>query len=139
MLYFDTDSIIFIAKENLYEPELADYLGKFTNEIKNDNYINEFVSAGPKNYGYLLNNGKSTCKIKGFAVNFIASQQLNFQSMSELVKNINDEEKISVEQNKFIRDKNEWTIRTEAMKIQYRQLYDKRILLSNFETLPFGF
>ena len=128
-----------MAKENLYEPELADYLGKFTNEIKNDNYINEFVSAGPKNYGYLLNNGKSTCKIKGFAVNFIASQQLNFQSMSELVKNINDEEKISVEQNKFIRDKNEWTIRTEVMKKQYRQVYDKRILLSNFETLPFGF
>ena len=96
MLYFDTDSIIFISKENLYEPELADYLGKFTNEIKNDNYINEFVSAGPKNYGYLLNNGKSSCKIKGFAVNFIASQHLNFQSMSELVKNKNDEERISV-------------------------------------------
>jgi len=128
-----------LSKENFYEPELADYLGKFTNEIKNDNYINEFVSAGPKNYGYLLNNGKSTCKIKGFAVNFIASQQLNFQSMSELVKNKNDEERISVEQNKFIRDKNEWTIRTEVMKKQYRQVYDKRILLSNFETLPFGF
>ena len=39
ILYFDTDSIIFILKNNLYEPELADYLGKFTNEIKNDSYI----------------------------------------------------------------------------------------------------
>ena len=46
ILYFDADSIIFISKENLYEPELADYLGKFTNEIKNENYIEEFVSAG---------------------------------------------------------------------------------------------
>ena len=93
MLYFDTDSIIFISKENLYEPELADYLGKLTNEIKNDYYNNEFVSACPKTYGYLLNNGKSTCKIKGFAVNFIASQQLNFQSMSELVKRIKTRKK----------------------------------------------
>ncbi len=33
VLYYDTDSIIFISKENHYEPELAYYLGKFTNEI----------------------------------------------------------------------------------------------------------
>ena len=46
-ILFDTDSIIFILKENRYEPELADYLGKFTNELKGDNYIEEFVSAGP--------------------------------------------------------------------------------------------
>ncbi len=59
VLYFDTDSIIFISKENHYEPKLADYLGKFTNEIKGDNYIEEFVSAGPKNYGYKLNNGQT--------------------------------------------------------------------------------
>ncbi len=104
VLYFDSDSIIFISKENHYEPELSDYLGKFTNEIKDDNYIEEFVSAGPKNYGYKLNNGQTSCKIKGFSVNFIASESLNFQSMK-----------------------------------QYRQVYDKRILFENFETLPFGF
>jgi hypothetical protein len=61
VLYFDTDPIIFISKENHYEPELADYLGKFTNEIKCDNYFEEFVSAGPKNYGYKLNNGQTSC------------------------------------------------------------------------------
>ncbi len=48
VLYFDTDSIIFISNENHNEPRLADYLGKFTNEIIGDNYIEEFVSAGPK-------------------------------------------------------------------------------------------
>jgi hypothetical protein len=139
VLYFDTDSIIFISKENHYEPELADYLGKFTNEIKGDNYIEEFVSAGPKNYGYKLNNGQTSCKIKGFSVNFIASESLNFQSMRDLVLNHNFAETIAVEQNKFIRDKKDWTIRTETMLKQYRQVYDKRILFENFETLPFGF
>jgi hypothetical protein len=34
-----------------YEPDSADYLGKLTNEIKGDSFIEEFVSAGPKNYG----------------------------------------------------------------------------------------
>ena len=59
--------------------------------------------------------------------------------MRELVINQNDD-KINVEQNKFIRDKNEWNIRTETMNKQYRQVYDKRrILLSNFETLPYGY
>ena len=142
ILYFDTDSIIFISKENLYEPELGDYLGKFTNEIKNENYIQEFVSAGPKNYGYLVDNGKSFCKIKGFSVNFIASQKLNFDTMKDLVINRDVKERINVEQNKFIRNKKDWTIRTETMIKQYRQVYEevyKRFLFTNLETLPFGY
>ncbi len=73
------------------------------------------------------------------SVNFIASESLNFQSMRDLVRNRNIEETISVEQNKFIRDKKDWTILTETMLKQYRQVYDKRILYENFETLPFGF
>ncbi len=107
--------------------------------INCDNFIEEFVSAGPKNYGYKLNNGKTSCKIKGFSVNFIASESLNFQSMRDLVLNRNFDETIVVEQNKFIRDQKDWTIRTETMLKQYRQVYDKRILFENFETIPFGF
>ena len=141
ILYYDTDSIIFISKKNQYEPELADYLGKFTNEIKSKdgNFIQEYVSAGPKNYAYKLDTDKTFCKIKGFSVNFIASQSLNFHSMKDLVLNEDPDQRIEVEQNKFIRDKNNWTIRTETMSKLYRQVYDKRILLDNFETLPFGF
>ena len=58
-LYFDTDSIIFISRPGEYEPKLGNYLGEFTNEIdpKDGNYIVEFVSAGPKNYAYLLDTG----------------------------------------------------------------------------------
>ena len=39
-----------------YAPQLDDYLGRFTNEIKQKDgkYIQEFISAGPKNYGYKL-------------------------------------------------------------------------------------
>jgi hypothetical protein len=60
-----------------------------------------FVSSGPKKYGYKLNNGVTSCKIKGLSVNFIASEGLNFQSVRDLVCNQNFEETIAVEQNKF--------------------------------------
>jgi hypothetical protein len=59
--------------------------------------------------------------------------------MRDLVLNRNFDETISVEQNKFIRDKKDWTIRTETILKQYRQVYDKRILYENFKTFPFCF
>ena len=76
-----------------YAPQLDDYLGRFTNEIKQKDvkYIQEFISAGPKNYGYKLDSGKTVSKIKGFSVNFIASQKLNFESMRQLVLNKDSE------------------------------------------------
>jgi hypothetical protein len=49
VLYFDTDSVIFISKEKHYEPELDDFLVKFTNEI---NFIEKMVRTGPKNHGH---------------------------------------------------------------------------------------
>ena len=59
VLYFDTDSIIFISRPGQYEPQLGNFLGQFTNEIdpRDGLYIIEFVSAGPKNYAFKLNTG----------------------------------------------------------------------------------
>jgi hypothetical protein len=59
--------------------------------------------------------------------------------MKELVLNKKLDEKISVEQNTFIRDKSNWSIRTEVINKLYRLVYDKRILLEDFTTLPYGF
>ena len=41
--------------------------------------------------------------------------------------------------NIFIKSKEEWTIRSEIVQKIYRQVYDKRNLNDNFETLPFGY
>ena len=71
VLYFDTDSIIFLCKTNLYEPKLGDFLGELTNEIssKDGSYIPEFISAGP----YLL------CLQIGHRTNKMHDKRLHFK------------------------------------------------------------
>ena len=60
MCYYDTDSVIFSVKEGQWEPPLGDYLGELTNELDDGDHIATFVSAGPKNYAYKTESGK-TC------------------------------------------------------------------------------
>ena len=138
VLYFDTDSIIYISRPNSYTPVLGNYLGHLTNELKKGDYIEEFVSAGPKNYGYKTIKGKSSCTVKGFTLNSSTKKLINFNSIKNIV--INDrEEKIEAEQLKFIRNKHDWTVETETAKKIYGFVYSKRILLDDFSSLPFGY
>ena len=51
VLYYDTDSIIYVCRPNEYDPPLGDYLGELTDKLGNG----EFVSGGPKNYAYKTN------------------------------------------------------------------------------------
>jgi len=55
VLYFDTDSIIYLEEPSQPNPSLGDYLGEFTSELEADDYITEFVSGGPKTYAALSN------------------------------------------------------------------------------------
>ncbi|XP_070550711.1 uncharacterized protein [Ptychodera flava] len=50
VLYFDTDSVTFVSKSDMYEPPLGSYLGDLTSELEPPgNYITKFVSGGAKN------------------------------------------------------------------------------------------
>ena len=138
VLYYDTDSIIFVVKGVSYEPELGDYLGDLTSELDQDDYIEEFVSAGPKNYGYRTKKGKEVVKVKGFSLSSIASEKINYKSVLDLVKN-KKKDTIKVQQLKFKRNKVDWSMRTEDVFKNYKQVYDKRILLDNLSSLPFGY
>ena len=52
---------------------------------KSDDYIEEFVSGGPKNYGYTTKNGKVECKVRGFRLNWEGKNQLNYDVMKQNV------------------------------------------------------
>jgi len=140
VLYFDTDSIIFISNNKDYEPKTGNFLGELTNEIdkKDGNYIEEIICPGPKNYQYKLDSGKQKCVIKGFSLNCSTSLSLNFDSIKNIVFH-NREKKIQVEQLKFSRDKNNWSVQTNIINKLYSFVYDKRVVCENFDTIPYGY
>lgn len=53
VLYYDTDSVIYKCKPDQTTIPLGDYMGDMTDELERKGYITEFVSGGPKNYGYV--------------------------------------------------------------------------------------
>ena len=62
VLYFDTDSVIYVSREGDWEPPIGSYLGDLMDELYG-NHITTFVSGGPKNYSHKLNTGKTVCKV----------------------------------------------------------------------------
>lgn len=81
-LYFDMDSVIYQWRPGQPDIPLSDFLGDMTDKLDDDSYITEFVSGGPKNYGYTTSTGKICCKVRGCTR---GSQQLHYQVMKQNV------------------------------------------------------
>ncbi|XP_071507356.1 uncharacterized protein [Diadema antillarum] len=144
VLYYDTDSVIYI--ERAYQPQdwcppLGDFLGDLTDEL-DGRYITTFISGGPKNYAYKLDNGKTSCKVKGITLNYSNSQLLNFDTMKQMVKNVGSDksEKITVTNpHQITRECKKQRIETRVGSKDYRVVYDKRIIRPDFFTVPYGY
>jgi len=65
VLYFNTDSVVYSQKPGQADIPLGNYLDDTTNELDADDYIVNFTSAGPKNYGYKTKLGKVAAKCEG--------------------------------------------------------------------------
>ena len=143
VLYYDTDSVIYIHEPGKPDPPLGDYLGDLTDELDAGDYITTFISGGPKNYAYITNNGKSETKIRGITLDYAATKKLNLDVMRHLVHshvNCHTEEKVTVDiPFKITRDKKERNIVTKKMKKDYRVVYNKRVITENYGTLPYGY
>lgn len=161
VLYFDTDSVIYTYNKNNPEHidiECGDYLGEPTDELDGKKMVGTFVSGGPKNYSYELNyekNGKLVkeykTKVKGFGLNFKVSENVNHESILQLIsgnleKSLNGEEgywdKIKVEYNMLKRTA-EHNIQNYCMSKDYGLVYDKREIIpmdsnGNYDTIPHG-
>ena len=140
LLYFDTDSIVYVSRPGSYDPPLGDYLGEFTNELdpKKGNFIKKFVSAGPKNYAYSTDTGTTKTVVKGISINKTTMANLNFESIKDIVLH-DQSKKIAVEQLKFTIDKPNCEIHSGIVNKSYGFVYDKRILRQDLTTVPYGF
>ena len=146
VLYYDTDSVIYLQEEGQPNPVLGDYLGEFTSELDPDDHIVEFVSGGPKNYGYQTKKGHVECKVRGFRLNSEGKTQLNFDVMRQ---NVLDE--IQKPQKKprqtqvnkthqIVRDPKHYKLCTFHESKFYQLVYDKRVVDPiSFQTYPYGY
>ena len=143
VLYYDTDSVIYVHKQDKPNPPLGNYLGDLTNELDDDDYITSFVSGGPKNYSYHTKKGKTNTKIRGITMTHSTSQKLNHDVIRKLVRLYCDpseeSEKVTITRDNITRDKKEKKIVTKKMKKDYRPVYNKRVVNENYETLPYGY
>ena len=142
VLYYDTDSVIYVHKPNKSNPPLGNYLGDLTDELNGD-YITSFVSGGPKNYAYRTKKGKTETKIRGITLDHGATGKLNHDVVRALVHlhvNCDTDAKVTVDMPfKITRDKKEKNIITKKMKKDYRIVYNKRVITENYVTLPYGY
>jgi len=82
--YYDTDSIVYID-DGQNTVKTGCMLDEWTDELGKDDHITEWLSTGPKSYGYLTNKGKEMVKIKGFTLNYQNSKRFNFDSMRQII------------------------------------------------------
>ena len=142
VLYYDTDSVVYVHEPSKPDPPLGDYLGDLTDEL-NGGYITTFISGGPKNYGYITNTGETILKIRGISLTYDACKTINITTMRELVElyvDYDEQKKVTITiPYKITRDKKERNIVTKRTKKDYRVVYNKRIVKENYETVPYGY
>ena len=138
VLYFDTDSIIYVD-DNTKKIETDNMLGMMTDELEGD-VISSFVSTGPKSYSFKYGDNDEKSAIKGFTLNHENSTILNHESMRKIVKKQIRELTI-INANKITRKNRE--IVNKYMEKVFKFGYDKRVIKhvneNHIDTLPYGY
>ena len=143
LLYSDTDSVIFVSREGDWEPPLGDYLGDLTSELDDGDFISQFSSSGPKSYGFATAKGKVCMKAKGITLNAKNSQAICLESLIGLVDSYvtsHDRSKYILAQSEnIVRNKKSLTLHNKSVVKRFKVVYNKRRLLQDFSTLPYGY
>jgi len=121
-------------------------LGDLTDEILEygeGSKIIEFVSSGPKSYSYKvavkgdITNIKIVTKVKGFRLHAESERLLTFDMLQKQVNN--HDERVTVRYSSDITRTFAFQVLTRSIEKTHRFTYKKRILDSNFKTLPYGY
>lgn len=141
VLYHDTDSVIFVSSPGDWMPETGDFLGQLTNELSENDHIVEFVSGGPKLYGYRTFKNKTCMKVKGITLNYTNEQSVNLESLTGLVKNyvMKNPSEIRTSASQIAREKKGFHLKNKVVGKTFRIVYNKRVLVENYNTLPYGY
>ncbi|XP_049823876.1 uncharacterized protein LOC126265674 [Aethina tumida] len=144
VLYYDTDSVIYVSSIHFPDPPTGKFIGDMTDELEVygiGSYITEFVSGGPKNYAYSVWSTtkqciEHVCKVKGIALTYSASQLINFEKIKQMVLEKTDP--IRLTSMNFVRTKDHRVVTKEETKT-YRTNSIKRLFLDDNSSRPFGY
>ena len=139
--YCDTDSVVYIENEQtkeIVDKYIGDGLGDWTDELEG-NHMEFWCAAQAKDYGYLLNNGNSKGKVKGFKVTGETEEKMTNEQRIKLIKGAIDPVDVNYKQFKIENCK----IFTKDMMKQWAFKFDKRMIRKigedDIDTLPYGY
>lgn len=146
VLYYDTDSVIYISRPDEWEVPTGSFLGDMTDELEDygpGSYITAFASGGPKNYSYTVFSPKfhtyyMACKVKGIRLNYNTLRLINFYSMSHMVTIDEPVEPLYITSMNIRRTPTHQVITKQETKI-YRPRSEKRKFDGSFDSFPYGF
>ena len=145
VLYYDTDSVIYVTKSGQDQLPLGKFLGEFTDETGGDT-IEEFGAAGPKSYSYKTNGGKTECKSKGLRNTDAVRRVLNCDTMLQHIqRELRDPKKQKRRLkttifNHFVRNSKVKSIHLENMSKIFQINWDKRVVEQGTGvTYPYGY
>ncbi|XP_015793693.1 uncharacterized protein LOC107370221 [Tetranychus urticae] len=144
VLYFDTDSVVFIERDGDPEIKCGDYLGELTDEIEPGWICTQFVTLGPKNYGYESTgpNGevKATIKVKGIKLTAAALDIITIERLVSMISNYieGQQDEVLIQQSNITSNKFTHVVRTRCFEKIYRAVSEKRRIDGN-NTRPYGY
>lgn len=144
VFYMDTDSVIFSYRAGDYLPDTSMRIGEMSDEIKDDYghdaYIKRFCSIGCKSYCMEIINGSSVAtyinKFKGITCGFATSLIVNFNSIAEIVYDKLISYSVPHKRFKISKD---YSISTQGYSKKLQFTFDKRRVLNECKTEPFGY
>ena len=117
-----------------------------TSELNDGDFITEFVSGGPKKYGYTTKAGIVCCKVRGFTLNERGSSQLSYIVMrqnvlQELQNPLEGRRNVDVVNPYFFtRDSATIRLKTVQRVKKYGLVFDKRVVdTATFQSYPYGY
>ena len=134
---------MFVTKPDDWRPPQGCFLGDLTNEVDEDDHIVEFACGGPKNYGYRTQKGKVVMKAKGITLTPQNAKVVKLDTLIDLVDNYvvdrDTGKHVLAQMHNIARDKRTLTLRNTVVEKRFRVVYNKRVLLSDYNTLPYGY
>ena len=143
LTYCDTDSAYYSEKSNEITSKLdiGSNLGQMQDELSPGNYITTQICLAPKTYGYQTKFPEKgdvlqVVRNKGFGSEI--TDKINIKSFISLYHDKNSY--ISTENNNFfLRNRKDGTIFMKKLCKKFNYNYDKRIVVSDNITIPWGY